>query len=136
MRFVLFISLIILGSCADSIGGKVTPGNLIPRDSMVIVLKDLILVESHVQSKYMHVSRFQKTMKMSGKKILDEYGISHNRFESSMDYYGSHQDQMQSIYTEILDSLNKEASLLNKDLVIKDNSLQPGSVQAPGLVPK
>lgn len=135
MRFVLFISLIILGSCADSIGGKVKPNNLIPRDSMVIVLKDLILVESHIQSKYMHVSRFQKTMKMSGRKILDGYSISHNRFESSMDYYGSHQEQMQSIYTEILDSLNKEASVLNKDVIVKNNTIQHGPVKVPGLVP-
>ena len=57
---------------------------------------------------------------MSGKKILDHYSISHKRFEQSMEYYGSRQDEMQSIYAQILDSLNKEASLLSKDVILKD----------------
>ncbi len=109
-----------LGACSDSMNGKPTPQNLIPRDTLVMVLKDMTLIESHIQSKYLHVSRFQKTMNMSGKKILDHYSISHKRFEQSMEYYGSRQDEMQSIYAQILDSLNKEASLLSKDVILKD----------------
>jgi hypothetical protein len=85
-----------------------------------MVLKDMTLIESHIQSKYLHVSRFQKTMNMSGKKILDHYSIKHKRFEESMEYYGSRQEEMQSIYAQILDSLNKEASLLSKDVILKD----------------
>lgn len=135
MRFFIIAALLLFASCSDTIGGKAKPDNLIPRDTMVLVLKDMILIESHIQSKYMHVSRFQKTMKLSGKKILDGYKISHSRFESSIDYYGSHQEQMQSIYTEILDSLNKEASVLGKDLVLKENSLQHLPVNGPGGIP-
>jgi hypothetical protein len=133
MRYWPFVVLIMFTSCSDTIGGKAALDNLIPRDTMVLVLKDMILIESHIQSKFMHVSRFHKTMKLSGKKILDGYKISHNRFESSMDYYGSHQEQMQSIYTEILDSLNKEASILGKNVVLKDNSLQESPLKIPGL---
>lgn len=136
MRYLTICCLVLFASCSDKMGGKEAPENLIPRDSMVIVLKDLILIESHIQSKFMHVSRFQKTMKMSGKNILDGYKISHSRFESSMDYYGSHQEQMQSIYTEILDSLNKEATLIGKDVVPKDNSLQQKPLNIPGLCDK
>jgi hypothetical protein len=129
MKYFFLISIIFqISSCTDSINEKATPENLIPRDSLVIVLKDMTLIESHIQAKYLHVSRFQKTMKMSGKKILDHYSISHKRFEESMDYYGSRQEEMQSIYSQILDSLNKEASLLNKDVIFKDtnrNQIQP-----------
>jgi hypothetical protein len=39
-----------------------------------------------------------------------------------MDYYGIHQGDMQSIYTEILDSLNGKASIINNDRSIKDSS--------------
>ena len=62
-------------------------------------------------------------MNMSGKKILDHYSISHKRFEESMEYYGSRQEVMQSIYSQILDSLNKEASLLSNDVVLIDTSV-------------
>jgi hypothetical protein len=129
MKYFFLIAIIFqISSCTDSINGKATPENLIPRDSIVLILKDMALIESHIQTKYLHVSRFQKTMKMSGKKILDHYSISHKRFEESIDYYGSRQEEMQSIYSQILDSLNKEASLLNKDVIFKDtsrNQIQP-----------
>ncbi len=112
-----------MNACSDSMNGKPTPQNLIPRDTLVMVLKDMTLIESHIQTKYLHVSRFQKTMNMSGKKILDHYSISHKRFEESMEYYGSRQEVMQSIYAQILDSLNKEASLLSNDVVLIDTSV-------------
>ena len=121
--FLPFVIIILLNACSDSMNGKPTPQNLIPRDTLVMVLKDMTLIESHIQTKYLHVSRFQKTMNMSGKKILDHYSISHKRFEESMEYYGSRQEVMQSIYSQILDSLNKEASLLSNDVVLIDTSV-------------
>ena len=39
-----------------------------------------------------------------------------------MDYYGIHQGDMQSIYTEILDSLNGKVSKINNSGSIKDSS--------------
>lgn len=120
---LLFIFLIVISfvSCSDSIQGLSKPSDLIPRDSMVLLLKELTLIESHVQQKYLHVSRFHKTMQLSGNRILKKYHISDSRFERSIDYYGSRQEQMQSIYTEILDSLNKDASVYSKDLKSGDS---------------
>lgn len=60
-------------------------------------------------------------MQLSGNRILKKYHISDSRFERSIDYYGSRQEQMQSIYTEILDSLNKDASVYSKDLKSGDS---------------
>lgn len=104
--------------------GAPKPANLIPRDTMVMVLKDMTLIESHIQTKYMHVSHFQETMKKSGKLVLDQYNLSHSRYEESMDYYGSRQEQMQSIYAEILDSLNHLASIKGKGIQFKDTNEQ------------
>ena len=126
--FFLLLIIFQISSCSDTIKGKPTPENLIPRDSLVMVLKDMTLIESYIQTKYLHVSRFHKTMNMSGKKILNQYSISHKRFEESMEYYGSRQEEMQSIYSQVLDSLNKEASLLRKDVILNDtngNQIQP-----------
>lgn len=130
MRSILFLlTLFVFSSCSDLMEGTPKPDDLIPRDTMVMVLKDMTLIESHIQTKYMHVSHFQKTMKASGKQILDAYHLSHKRYEESMDYYGSRQDQMQSIYVEILDSLNHLASIKGKGKQFKDTSeqrVQPG----------
>lgn len=114
----------LLGACSDGLSGISKPNDLIPRDTMVLILKDMSLLESHVQTKYVHVSRFQETMKRSGKKLLDSYGVSHDRFNRSMDYYGSRQEQMQSIYTEILDSLNSESIKVGKNADFDSSSFQ------------
>jgi hypothetical protein len=45
-------------------------------------------------------------MRKSGDAILKKYNISFKRFDESVSYYGSRQDEMQSIYTEVQDSLN------------------------------
>ena len=67
------------------------------------------MVESHVQLKYGHVSRFQETMIMSAKAIFKQYKVTPKQFEASMDYYASRQLEIQEIYTEVLESLNQES---------------------------
>ncbi len=121
--FFILIGICFINSCTNSVEGKAKPENLIPRDTLVMVLKDMTLIESHIQSKYLHVSKFQKTMKLSGKKVLDHYSITHKRFEESMEYYGTRHEEMQSIYSQILDTLNKESSLLSKDVILTDTNV-------------
>lgn len=118
--FLLFL----LVACTDGMSGISKPDDIIPRDTIVMILKDMSLLESHIQAKYIHVSRFQETMKRSGKKLLDGYGVSHDRFNRSMDYYGSRQEEMQSIYTEILDSLNSEAITVGKNVNIDSSNFE------------
>jgi hypothetical protein len=96
---------------------------------MVMVLKEMTLLEAHIQTKYMHVSRFKETMLLSGKKLLKNYRITSQRYEESMAYYGARQDEMQSIYSEILDSLNQMASM-------KENTILPKDSAFSGLPPK
>lgn len=136
MRAIYFlVCLLMLGACADPMDGVPKPKDLIPKDSMTVILREMTLLEAHIQTKYTHVSRFHSLMKTSGKKILDKYRITHERFESSMDYYGSRQEEMQSIYTEILDSLNREASMLSKDAEEKDTLRKKMNVQGIGVKP-
>ena len=44
----------------------------------------------------------------SGDSILKKHGVSKEQYTQSMDYYGSRQSEMQEIYANILDDLNKE----------------------------
>jgi len=116
-KFLFFLSICLLFSCRDEVSGFNSKDNLIPRDTLVMVLKEMTLLESHVQSKYIQVNRYHKTMKKSGDLILKNYHISPSRYEESMDYYGSHQEEMQSIYAQVLDSLNR----ISNQLVVNDS---------------
>jgi hypothetical protein len=108
-KFLGLLGILLIFSCTDQIGAKPEPSDLIEKEKFVQIIKDLSLVESHVQLKYGHVSRFQETMIMSGKTIFKKYKVTPKQFEMSMDYYASHQSQMQEIYAEVLELLNQES---------------------------
>lgn len=127
--FILAL-LFIFSACRDEVAGRVQPDDLIPTDTMVMVLKDLTLIESHIQMKYVQVTTYKETMKKSGQVIMDKYRISRERFEASMDYYGTRQLEMQDIYARVLDSLNLMSGKIVPDQGIKkEQSLSPDSAQ-------
>jgi hypothetical protein len=111
MKLVLaLIGIVLLAGCAGSIRQPDPPDDLIGRDSMVVVLRELVVLESYLQTRYQSVNRYYKVMTASGKICLKKYHITPDRFERSYNYYVSRQPELQGIYTEVLDSLNREAT--------------------------
>lgn len=109
MRFKFQVALIIVlsFSCTDKMTGPAAPPNLIPEDKMKAVLKDLVILESHIQQKYVQVNRFYEVMVRSGDSLFASYGYSRQQFESSMDYYAADQDKMIQMYSEIKNEIVK-----------------------------
>ena len=126
----IFILLLGCFSCTESMNGFQQPKDLVPRDTTVMILKEISLVESYVQNKYSHVAVFKELMKNSGNEILKKFHVSRVRFENSIDFYASQQELMRSIYSEVLDSLNVEASKISEE-VLKESNSNP--VHAPKL---
>ena len=126
----IFILLLGCFSCTESMNGFQQPKDLVPRDTTVMILKEISLVESYVQNKYSHVAVFKELMKNSGNEILKKFHVSRVRFENSIDFYASQQEIMRSIYSEVLDSLNVEASKISEE-VLKESNSNP--VHAPKL---
>lgn len=106
---------ILLFSCQSETYSKKAPKDLVSRDTMIMLLKELSLIESHIQDKYAHVGVFKEVMIRSGEHILKKYDLSPERFEHTMDYYGTRQELLKEIYVQVLDSLNKDASKLPED---------------------
>jgi hypothetical protein len=123
-KYLGSLLLFALFSCADQIGSKPAPDNLIEKDKFIKIIKELSLVESYVQLKYGHVSRFQETMILSAKAIFKDYKVTPKQFEASMDYYATHQTQMQEIYTAVLEALNQESGKIggNAASVLQDTA--------------
>ena len=111
-------------SCTDQIGAKPEPDDLIEKEKFVQIIKELSLVESYVQLKYGHVSRFQETIIMSGNAIFKKYKVAPKQFEASMDYYATHQTEMQEIYAAVLEALNQESGKIggNGASVLQDTA--------------
>lgn len=109
MRKILFIAFVlIVSSCSDGIKRVEEPKNLIPREKMVDIMQELVKLESHIESTYISVARYHKVMVNSGDSLLLSFDVTIEEFDQSMEYYASRQDEMESIYSEALDKLNKE----------------------------
>ena len=86
------VLLMILGklvSCQSQPFELDEPNDLVPRDTMIMVLKDLSLIEAHLQTEYVQLSNYYRSLKLSGDAILQKYHLSTSRVEESLVYYGS-----------------------------------------------
>lgn len=109
---ILFSLLIILNSCSSEIKRMEKPLDLIPKDSMIIILKDLTLIESYIKDKQPINFYNSESVIKSGEVVLKKYNLDTLRFGKSFDYYASFQKEIESIYSAIIDSVNKEALIL------------------------
>lgn len=113
MKKGLFIGLLVLvQSCQGDLQLPPQPTDLIESDSMVFLLRELTVMEAAVQQRYQNLNVYYKVMSNSGKSFLKQYGISTKRFEKSYEYYVTHESELQAINSQVIDSLNKNASQL------------------------
>ena len=114
MNKIIIIFIVFLASCKEGLKSVPKPKNLISKDTMVMVLKDLSVLEAHIKLKYPRINENYKTIEKSGNNILKNYHLDTSRFDASMKYYGSNQAEMQEIYSQIIDSVNREHTELSK----------------------
>ena len=116
MRYLFVIaSILLITSCSRTIERKPKPDQLIPRDKMVTVVKEMMKLEAHVQNQYGQVSVYYKVMAKSGDSLLSTFQLDRKTYEASMDYYGSRQDEMVKIYSECLQQMNEELGELEAE---------------------
>lgn len=101
---VLFL-LGLLASCEVKREEFPVPKNLIPKDSMTLILKDMMVLENYIANTHPEINVSPDLMKKSGDSLLSTYRVSPERYESSFQYYGTQQEEMIEIYSEIQDSL-------------------------------
>lgn len=123
-QFLAIAGLILLTGCRGDIRLPDPPDDLIGRDSMVIVLRELVVIESVVQTRYQNINTFYRIMSASGKKCLKKYRISPERFERSYDYYVTREKELQGIYAEVIDSLNREVSELSVRIPKRNDTIR------------
>ncbi len=107
MKRLIFI-VPILFACSGSVERLPEPDHLIPRKKIVDILAELTKLEALVQNEYTQVNRYYRVMTQSGDSLLNTFGVKRTAFEESLDYYGSRQNEMASIYDDVLEQLNKE----------------------------
>lgn len=122
MKHWLLIGLLgLMAACSGKLDAPEEPDDLIEREMMVKIFRELVVMEAYAQWRYQVPHNYHKVMKESGYQCLEKFHISPERFERSYDYYASRQEELQSIYQEVMDSLTQD---VNK-LMIKHPQVKP-----------
>lgn len=120
MRKIAFIAcLFLLQSCDEGLQGLEKPDNLIPKDQMVDVMTDMLILEGHIQRTYSSVNRYYKVMTVSGKAYLKSKHITEKQYEDSFIYYNGSQEEFKEIIDKVMERLQKESIELQKESVSK-----------------
>jgi hypothetical protein len=107
-----FLSILLFISCSTELNRLPKPENVVSEDTMVMVLKDLNLIEAHIKRKQPIIYYNAESFKKSGHLVLKKYNLDTLRFGESFNYYASHQKKIEKIYSDVIDLVNKEIVIL------------------------
>lgn len=110
MKKSVAILLIITGlvSCSHELEVLEVPKELIPEDTLEMVLYDLMALETYTKMKHKNVNDFYILMKRSAQPILEKYHVDSTRYMLSMKYYSRNQEALMGIYTRLLEKVEAQ----------------------------
>jgi hypothetical protein len=107
MKFILPFLLTLFAAACGNISSE-KPAGLIDADKMSVILEDVLLLESHYQSKYGVPGVYKDALDESVNKVLKKHGVSTKQFQTSYRYFASHPEEFKALNTRIMDRLSRE----------------------------
>ena len=106
MNYFLICILILFSACQENSLNK--PARLIEEGKMTLVLEEVLLIESHYQSKYGVPGAYKGALDKSLESVFKKRGVSKKSFEDSYAYYASKPDRFKALNTQIMDRLSRQ----------------------------
>ncbi|MEM9671194.1 MAG: DUF4296 domain-containing protein [Bacteroidota bacterium] len=120
-RYIFLLCFMLLGTSCESTEELVAPpADLLSKDQMVSILIDLHLAEAKMSyTGSRKADSIEIIFRNYERAIFDEHSITDSTYFRSYEYYLEHMDQMERIYTAVVDSFSVMNSLEKaKDLGI------------------
>ncbi len=105
MLRVIFYFLMCSMLCACSKQPDKVPAGILPKDKMIVVLLDIHVAESSVNSRGMTNLELNKLVAVKYEAIMKKHGTTYAIFKESFEYYLHHPEQFELIYQEIVNQL-------------------------------
>ena len=102
------------------------PSDLIEKDQMVLLLKDMMLLEATYNTRLIKLNDKKEKMIQYSDEILEKHAVSKKSFDDSYEYYLDHSTEFEDILELVFEELNKmetEAHKYNAKEVNKDSTL-------------
>lgn len=113
MKIISFILSLILLSCGNP--KTEIPQDILSKNSFIGLLKDIHLAEAKFElhkTKGMGIAKNELAHNYSS--IYKKYEITIDDFDKTLDYYAQHPEQLEKIYTRVLEQLTKDRAILDQ----------------------
>ena len=109
--FILF-GLFLVSSCQRKEAADLRLKNekIISKELVISIFEELVLIESHLQSKYYSYSNYGESLQLSRDSLLKSKGISLKQFTNSFDFYSKSDDELVSLYQDVLNDYNEKSA--------------------------
>ena len=108
MKVILYISFLTLLGCSTKIERPNKPKDIIHLDTFKTVLKEMIIMETHVKQKQPILMYYYPSMRSTGNEVLRKYKIDSARYRTSFEFYSKDQDEITKVYSSIIDDINRD----------------------------
>jgi hypothetical protein len=106
MNYFLICLLILFSACQENPDKK--PEGLIEEDKMSLVLEEVLLLESHYQSKFGVPGIYKEALDKSLASVFKKRGVTKKNFADSYAYYASQPETFKALNTQIMDRLSRQ----------------------------
>ena len=103
MQFCVVGLIVFAFSCSDK---RQAPQGILTHDQMVTVMSELYITEQKVTTLGLKRDSLEQIADVMKDKIFVKVGVTDSAFRKSMDYYMDHPQELELIYTALVDSLN------------------------------
>lgn len=115
-KIVLLFALLLSFSCAEKLMEQ--PENLIPKEKMVSILKDLAIINA---ARTTNIAILKRNKVETMPYLYTKYGIDSTQFSDSDLYYASLPEEYEDIYAKVEAQLESEKKVVEENKKVSDS---------------
>ena len=91
------------------------PQDILSENSFISLLKDIHLAEAKFElHKTKGMENAKNELAHNYRAIYETHEITTNDFDKTLDYYAQHPEQLEKIYTRVIEQLTKDRTILDQ----------------------
>jgi hypothetical protein len=92
-----------------------TPKDILSENSFIFLLKDIHLAEAKFElHKTKGMENAKSELAHNYSSIYKTHGVTEKDFDKTIDYYAQHPEQLEKIFTGVLEQLKKDRTILDQ----------------------
>ena len=85
---------------------------IIQKDSFISILADVQIIEAGLRKEAVSSEKLKQLSNQYYQFLFEQYNIDKQRFDSSLNYYKMNLDEFESLYKEVIKTLEKKKELV------------------------